>query len=514
MSFYNSGKARRSLIDTVSYRALSQLATVLGLVVMVRAMPKEDFGVFNLLYAFIPVISTVASLGLEQVLRRYQPEYLRAGNVAGAAWLVRFVVSTRFATNILVMAAVLLAWNLIAPIFKLGEYRTAFASFTLLALLFFQSRILQLSLSSHMLHRFAVGSVAILSVAKLIAYVVMAWFGTLTLEKAILADTIGYVLSYAFLSIAHRKYAKPDVPVSNYRPPPQERRRLIRYGVYNNFNDAGVLLLYSTADNFFIAAFIDPISVGVYAFYTRLNLMTLNLLPLKLFDNIVQPMLFSLSREDASRRMPQIFSFLLNMNFMIQWPVFAFALAYHAEIVQVVFGGKFIEHSWLLPLIVGFATLNVIADPVTLVAQYEEKAGIILLSKLTALYNLLALFLLVPALGIYGAALASGSSQALKNFFIWWHVRDRARWINVGAALLSSVAVWGAAVAVCYALKYVLPVHALVQLILGGVIFAVAGLIYIRTPALSASDRTILGSVLKGREGAILQRLGLLMPAK
>jgi O-antigen/teichoic acid export membrane protein len=175
MSLYNSGKARRSLIDTVSYRALSQIATVLGLVVMVRAMPKEDFGVFNLLYAFIPVVSTVASLGLEQVLRRYQPEYLRQGNVAGAAWLVRFVVSTRFATNVLVLAAVLLAWNFVAPIFKLGEYRAAFASFSLLALLFFQSRILQLSLASHMLHRYSVGSIAILSVVKLIVYGLFAW---------------------------------------------------------------------------------------------------------------------------------------------------------------------------------------------------------------------------------------------------------------------------------------------------------------------------------------------------
>jgi O-antigen/teichoic acid export membrane protein len=321
------------------------------------------------------------------------------------------------------------------------------------------------------------------------------------------------VLSYGFLSIAHRKLAKPDAPIGSYRPPPQERRRLIRYGVYNNFNDAGVLLLYSTADNFFIAAFIDPISVGVYAFYTRLNLMTNNLLPLKLFDNIVQPMLFSLSRADASRRMPQIFSFLLNMNFLMQWPVLAFSLAYHAEIVQVVFGGKFIEHSWLLPLIVGFATVNVISDPVTLIAQYEEKAGIILLSKLTALYNLAALFMLVPALGIYGAALASGSSQALKNFFIWWHVRDGARWLNARDALVSAIGVWGGAVLACYALKYLIHVHALVQLLFGVVIFAAAALIYIRTPALSASDRSILGSVLKGREGVILQRLGLLLPA-
>jgi O-antigen/teichoic acid export membrane protein len=480
---------------------------------MVRAMPKSDFGVYSLLYAFIPVVSTVASLGLESVLRRYQPEYLRAGNTTGAAWLQHFVSWTRLFANIGVIGLVLLTWNYIAPIFKLTDYRIAFASFSLLILLHFQSRILQLSLASHMLHRFSVGSIALLSFAKLVIYGLFVLFDELTLEKAILADTIGYGLSFLALRIAHWRHAAPMVTKEKYRPGPEERKRLVRYGLFNNFNDAGVLLLYSTADNFFIAAFIDPISVGIYSFYTRLNLMASQLLPLKLFDNVIQPMLFSMAREDAERRMPQIFSFLLNMNLLWQWPVLAFFTAYHAELVQVVFGGKFIEHSWLLPIIVSFATLNIIADPVTLVAQYEEKAGIILLSKLSALYNLGALFVLVPLLGIYGAALASGSGQALKNFFIWWHVRHHARWTNWSQSLASSLGVWGLAVLLCYALKELVHMPPLAHLALGVVVFAIAGLIYVRTPALSQADRTMLASVLKGKEVGILQRLGILTPA-
>ena len=65
------------------------------------------------------------------------------------------------------------------------------------------------------------------------------------------------------------------------------------------------------------------------------------------------------------------------------------AFAYHAQIVSVIFGGKFIEYSWLLPIIVGFATLNVIANPVSLVAEYEERPGIILSSKVFAIYNII-----------------------------------------------------------------------------------------------------------------------------
>jgi O-antigen/teichoic acid export membrane protein len=70
---YDPSRARRSLFDTVTYRILSQVAAILGYIVLVRAMSKPDFGVFNLMYSFIPLVGTLASLGLEQTLRRFQP---------------------------------------------------------------------------------------------------------------------------------------------------------------------------------------------------------------------------------------------------------------------------------------------------------------------------------------------------------------------------------------------------------------------------------------------------------
>jgi len=125
MPLYDRSRARRSLFDTITYRMASQSATVLGYVVLVRAMSKEDFGLLNLLYSFIPLVGTAASLGLEQTLRRFQPEYLRLGNAAGAAWLVRRIALLRFLTNVVLLGVVLLVWNRLAPRFDLGPYRAA-----------------------------------------------------------------------------------------------------------------------------------------------------------------------------------------------------------------------------------------------------------------------------------------------------------------------------------------------------------------------------------------------------
>jgi len=501
---YTRGRARRSLIDTVTLRVVSQITTGLGLIIQVRAMSEQAFGVYSLLYTFIPVIGTLLSLGLEQVMQRFQPEYLRAGNKAGAAWLVRIIASGRLAANLLIILVVLLCWNLVAPLFKLTDYRSMFAVFSFLILVQFQSRILQLALASHMLHRYSVGSMNLLSIVKLVIYAGLYVLHRFTLQAAILADMLGYACAYAVLRIAYNRYCL--VP----SPSPDERKRLLRYGLYNNFNDAGVFLLYSTVDNFFIAAYLDAVSVGVYSFYGRLRQLVVNALPAQQFGNIIQPLFFSIPREQADRSIPRFFSFLINMNLLLQWPALAFATAYHHEIVQVVFHGKFIDHSWLMPVLIGFATLNIIDNPVSLIAQYEEKAHILLLSKLFAAYNVLAMFVLVPLFGIYGAALAGGTAQTMKNLFIWWYVRKRAVWLNARPALLSSIGLWGAVVGVCYAVKTLLPLHAWVQLAIGAIVFSIASLIFFRSPALSSSDRDILRSVTPDKAARILQRVGLI----
>ena len=476
-------------------------------------MSEQDFGIFNLLYAFIPVVSTLASLGLEQVLRRFQPEYLRAGNQSAAAWLTRFVGSTRFAVDVIVLAAMFLAWNYIAPWFQLQPYRMPFALFCLLFILHFQARVLQLSLGSHMLHRYSVGSMAVMPIIKLAAYGGIALFGTMTLEHAILSDTIAYAVAYAVLRIAYNKHCAKPENEQPYRPDAAERKRLFRYGFFNNFNDAGSMLLSTRSDNFYIAALIDPLSVGIYSFYNRLNEMINNVSPVRLFENVVQPLFFSMSPEQAQKKVPEVFTLLLNANLLLQWPVLAFAFSYHKEIVMTIFAGKFIDYSWMLPLVVGFGMLNIFTVPATLVAQYEEKSGIILLSKLTAIYNIVALLALIPLFGLYGATFASGSAQLLKNGFIWWHVRDRAVWLNARAAIFSSLALWGSVVGICYGVKEISHLPPIVHLVIGVLVCGVASLIHLRSPALSHSDRRILASVMGGKEATVLRRLGIFLPA-
>jgi O-antigen/teichoic acid export membrane protein len=509
MKLYSRVSARRSLFHTAFFRTLSQFASLASYVVLVRALTEHSFGILSLLYAIIPVISTAASLGIEHTLRRFQPEYLQAGHAQRAVWLLRIAASARFAANAVLLGLVLLLWHSVAPLFKLEPYHDQFLLFCLLILLHFQASILQISLSSHMLQGYSVGMSVVLAVAKLVAYLILVQFESLTLTNAILADTLGYAFMYVGLRIAHSRYCRPAPVGDVVTIEPTERRRLLRYSLYNNFNDAGTLLLTSKSDNFFLAALMNPVAVGAYSFYGRLNEMTAALLPTRQFSTVIRPLFFAIRPTEAGQRVPRYFTLLANITGAVQMPILAYALAFHAELVTVFFDGKFLETSWLLPLIVAFSTLNRVEIPVTLVAQYQEKASVILLSKVSAIYNAIMLLVLIPVAGVYGAAIATGSAQLLKNYFVWWHVRDMARWKNLRAVITMSVLIWGPCLALCLAMKHWLPASPGLRLLAGAVLCVTAALLYVRSPALSSSDREILASLFHGREARVLAWLGI-----
>lgn len=511
MNLYGRDSARRSLLDTIGFRALSQLATVVSYAVLVRSMTEHDFGVLSLFYSFIPIVITIGSLGLDHTLRRFQPEYLRTGQTGVAAWLVRVVRLTRFGSNLIIVLGILVAWKWVAPWFELDAYKADFAVFCVLILLFFQVNILQFSLASHMMHRYSVGSVAVVSAGKLVGYLVLSWLGTLSLVSAIVVDALSYGLAFVFLATAHRRACGLDSGSTIQRPDAEQLQRLKRYAGYTHFNDAAALLTYPETDRFFIAALMNPVAVGAYAFYTKLNEMLSNLVPLKLFDNVVQPLFFGVPKEEASEKIPRYFTLLINLNWVYQLPVIVFTVVYHREIVSLIFGGKFLEHTALLPVVVAFAASdNVISVPVTMVAQYKEKASIVLLSQGLGVYQVLAMLMLVPLIGLTGAAIATGTFHLFRNLFVWWQVRDVAIWMNYRSVLAYACGIWGLVIAVCILVKNLTDWPQLVDIFCGLAMCGLATLLYIRSPAVSDSDRRILANILHGREGRLFHWLGIL----
>src|SRR5690606_23409270 len=158
-------------------------------------------------------------------------------------------------------------------------------------------------------------------------------------------------------------------------------------------------------------------------------------------------------------------------------------------------------------IVFAFAAANAIDVPVTLVAQLEEKAHIILASRIFGLYNIAGLLVLIPILGIAGAMLASGSAVLMKNLFIWWFVRETAVWRDAGRFLRVTLIAWlpfvGAA-----ALVQLLDAPPLRELALGAGLWAVFLGLYVRFGALAPEQRELISALFPGRETKLLRAFG------
>jgi len=504
---YTRKSARSAAFHAIFLRVPAQIATLVGYVVLVRLLSETEFGVYSLFYAVLPVVGTLLSFGMEDTLRRYQPEYLRKGENRLAHWLTRRIGQLRLITTFLFLVIVFAFWNQIAPLFKIADYREHFMLFAVLLLSHFQCQLLSISLSAHLMQRYSVGVTAVFSIAKLAGYGVAFAVWDLDLWTAILADVVAYCvffvgLKYAYLFKAdHRRGT-----MSRFAPP--EVKRLIRYATYYCFNDAGHLTLDTRKDNFFLAAYLDAASVGAYAFAINFDAMMTRVSPLILLDSVIQPLFVSLDYKHDSQRVHRYFSLLLTLSLLARLPIFAFVAVYHREIVEVVFGGRFLEYSYLLALVALFSLGAVISTSVTLVAQLEEKAQFILASKIFGILGVAASLILIPLVGVVGAVIASGTAILLKNLFIWWFVRDLARWTNAKAFVASATVIWTLFGLVAHQERTWLAAHPLLALIGGLGLLAVFVFVQVRV-AFTPEHRAIIGNLFSGRERRILQLLGI-----
>src|SRR5690606_12657604 len=138
-----------------------------------------------------------ASFGLEHTLRRYQPEYLKAGEHRLADRLVRRIALLRLAATAVVLGLLYAFWADLAPIFKIGDYRSLFLLFAVVALTLFQCTVLTIALSSHLLQKHSMSVQAGFAVLKVVGYAVVGFGWGLDLWRVFWIDLAAYLVLYA-----------------------------------------------------------------------------------------------------------------------------------------------------------------------------------------------------------------------------------------------------------------------------------------------------------------------------
>jgi O-antigen/teichoic acid export membrane protein len=464
-------KTANAIKHTLIFKTLSQLCGVIATVLLVRALSENDYGIYNLLYSVIGLIGTVASLGIGNALQRYIPEYYQKGEFKIAHNLCRMTSAIRLITDAAILCFILLLWQEIAPVLKITEYKAYFMLFTLVIVLHQQRSMLETCLSSYFLHKYSKSIGLIFSMIKAVGYGLIIMFDN-NLWYAIIIDLLAYVIVFASLQVLYFN----KIPVSTGSMDfftKQERKRVIRYALFYNFNDTGVGLLNANFDNFIIVIFLNPVAVGAYSFCVQLTYQITSLFPLKYLKDVIKPAIFSMGMSSNDKNDSTFFfQSLVKINSLFAIPCFFFLLIYSDNIIAVLFNNKFIEYASVLCGIFFFAILN--SFPFGTIAQLRERADIILYSKIFAVYNLIAAVILIKMFGIWGAVFATGTATMAKNCFIWYFVKDDASFKGMRPFFAKIVLFWMTIYIAIHSISMIIPFNDLYQLFFGILVFSAA----------------------------------------
>lgn len=505
--YYTAERARQAAKYTLLFRIISGLAALVGSVLLVRLLSEEQYGVYNLLYALLPLTINVLSFGLDNSVSRYIPEFVKDGEFRLAKRLGHFAQLIRMATSAAVMIGLIIFWDYWSAWFRISEYSDIFIVFSALLMFLLQYRLLSTILSSYLLQKYSVGARASVAGVKTFGYATIWLLGGGLIHVLFLELGIYALITIILFIVQHTKidHSKGQRSTLGQR----SRRRIIRYAAFYNFNDVGTFVLGSRFDNFFLAAMLGPTAVGAYAMATTISNFSNRVGPVGFFETVIKPVFFSLDRETQAEDVTIHFQLMVKLGFIFGLPTTAFFAIFHSPIVSVVLAGKFQDYSYLIAVVSGFALVTRFGVVVSFIAQLAERAGIVLVSKIFIAYNVIAIIWLVPKYGVLGAAVATGTAVLFKEVFIWWHVRDLASLRGMGRFFPISFVFW-IGFAVVSALIQSISLSPAIELLVGTLLFLVFVFVFVRLPLMSITEKEFLRRVLPDKVAAALSRVAII----
>lgn len=433
-------RAAEAGINTAVLKFLHQLASFGATVLLVRALSQQEYGVYSILYATIPLLNVLASLGLPNVLQRYLPEYYVRKEFILGHRLFLLSILLRFVAGLFALFMVIIFWDRISYLLKISEYREYFLVFGVCIIAYQQWGMLTYALEAHFQHKRCFLVLIAVLLSRLAAYGVCLVEGY-ALFEIIIIDTVAYLI-IAGLFLGLYVSAIPRTSGDEKKFSHKDKRRIMRYALFNNFNTVGIHLMGSDINYMIIAFFFSPREVAIFAFCSQLANRIARISPVSYLASVIRPAFFGIGISAKDERIADMAQLLFKGVFAFYVPVVFFCTIVGADFIDLVFG-KFSEHAPIFVAAVSLAMIDAAGFPVGATAQLKERADIILYSKVFGALSLMLSVALIPVWGVIGAIVAIGVGTVLKNTFIGWFVRDCLRLTPVLGALLRWSLYWG-----------------------------------------------------------------------
>lgn len=434
----------KSTLFTFLGSALKVIAPVLTIVVA-RVFGKEIFGVYVSTQLLVLTLSRVAVLGLDKGLHRYLPQNVVCGRPRheGVAESLRFVVFLAFAIVLLILGGA--AFDLQRISSGLSMLSSSEISLYAISVVPYTALLLFAGASEgnrRPQYKIFINDFAITTLAPVIALVLhFAGFDDkLSLPAGLFVSNLLGVLAYVFL-------IRGQFPQMVWFVRKRIPSELLNFSLPLGFSEIVAAFLLRV-DLWMVLALLGPESAGIYAVMVTISngLKTIR----QSYNPILQPVVAGMSAERLRSDLKPVFSYCVSMVTLIQLAI-GFFIVLFPEQTMMIAGKSFITREnpvAVLGILIAGNLINGFFGLSGAVLNGLGKSRFMLsMNVVSLLFAIVMNRLLIPQMGIAGAALSSMSYQILQcvwmNLYLkklgFWPYRKKL-WIQ-GIWIVSLVAV-------------------------------------------------------------------------
>lgn len=177
---------------------------------------------------------------------------------------------------------------------------------------------------------------------------------------------------------------------------------------------SSMIFIVFSVDTLMLGYFVSSEDVGIYRVITQIS--ALNAIFLITFNAIVGPKISNLFSEGKNLEIKSLVFKSSKIIFYISLPILFIILIFSKDILHF-FGKEYLAGSSAIIILSVCQFIYAISGSVDLILNMTGKQKIFgKITVLTAIFNIILNFILIPKLGINGAAIATGISILLTNF--------------------------------------------------------------------------------------------------
>jgi O-antigen/teichoic acid export membrane protein len=389
---------------------------------ILKKLSIYEYGFFNWSLSIIAFVQLITSLGLDQALQRYLPEFDVKNEINLKIELVRVLLFIR------IIAVIFCAIILISTRYKLirfFDFPVNNANYVIIIAV-----ILGFELISNML-----GDTVLVtlfenkywSLSKLI-------YSTVKFLSLIAAVTFNYGLYGVFISLAfseavlfflyffrvnsllHISY----IGIFNQIILPL--RKIFSFSIFLFFQQCAWFLRDKASDILFLSYFCGAGEVAVYSVAYGIPLLLQNLTPASRLRSLLTAYLVRkhIQNNQQNEMLKLYFIVVSKITFFIMVPVFSYLILFSPEIIEYLLDSKYVNAGNLMRLASSFLMIRIFVYSYSAIIYALEQSKMLLIGSFSAVYNLIANFVLIPKFGAFGAILATGSAGVLP--ILYYHI--------------------------------------------------------------------------------------------